>query len=75
MNVVQDLYMYMSPPSQDFDPEDFSSTLTEASEDGTDRHHLLGFMTSSHTPYILNRLNISLRALDNGEEEGGAPVP
>ena len=65
-------YLSLPPPIprlQDFDPEDFSSTLTEAHEDGTDRQHLLGFMTSSHTPYILNRLNISLRALDNSREE------
>ena len=46
--------------SQDFDPEDFSSTLSEASEDGLDRQQLMGLMSSSHTPFILNRLNMVL---------------
>ena len=41
---------------KDFDPEDFSSTLS----DGLDKQQLLGLMSSSHMPYILNRLNVSL---------------
>ena len=41
---------------KDFDPEDFSSTIS----DGLDKQQLLGLMSSSHMPYILNRLNVSL---------------
>jgi len=39
----------------DFDPEDFSSTISEV-----DKQQLTGLMSSSHMPYILNRLNVSL---------------
>ena len=42
---------------KDFDPEDFSSTIIS---DGLDKQQLLGLMSSSHMPYILNRLNVSL---------------
>lgn len=48
---------------QDFNPEDFAMM----SEDGLDKSQLAGLMTSSsHVPYILSRLNMSL---GNKEEE------
>ncbi len=53
-----------SVPSQDFDPEEFHSTIAE---DGMDKQQLVTLMSSSHTPYILNRLNTTL-AMDGGEE-------
>ena len=42
---------------QDFDPEDFSMTISEGQ---LDRTQVAELMSSSHTPYILNRLNVSL---------------
>ena len=45
---------------QDFDPEYFSSTLMD---DGLDRSQMQQLMSSSHMPYILNRLNVSLSCL------------
>ena len=44
---------------QDFDPEDFSQTI---SSDGLDRTQMQQLMGSSHMPYILNRLNVSVSA-------------
>ena len=56
----------------EFDPEDFSSTIS----DGLDKPQKMEFMSSSHTPYILNRLSTSLNADDEngGEGEGGSPI-
>lgn len=49
---------------QDFNPDDF----TNMSEEGMDKSQLAGLMTSSsHVPYILSRLNMSLK---NTEDEG-----
>ena len=50
---------------QEFDPQEFSSTLNESTQDA-DRGVVLNFMSSSHMPYILNRLQISLEADDEG---------
>ena len=50
-----------------FDPEDFSSTIADNS---LDKPTKLMFMTSSHMPYILNRLSTSLAPQDDEEEEG-----
>ena len=50
---------------QEFDPQEFSFTLSESSQE-MDRGLVLGFMSSSHMPYILNRLQISLKADDEG---------
>ena len=50
---------------QEFDPQEFSSTLNESTQDA-DRGVVLNFMSSSHMPYILNRLQISLKADDEG---------
>ena len=45
------------------------------SEDGSDtaKSQIAGLMASSHIPYILNRLNISISSstADNGEWRGG----
>jgi len=41
-----------------FDPEDFSNTI---SDNSLDKPTKLMFMTSSHMPYILNRLSTSVR--------------
>ena len=51
---------------QEFDPQEFSSTLNESTQDA-DRGVVLNFMSSSHMPYILNRLQISLEADDEGK--------
>ena len=51
--------------SQEFDPQEFSSTLNDATQDA-DPGMVLNFMTSSHMPFILNRLQISLEADDEG---------
>ncbi len=53
----------------DFDPEDFSNTITDSSLDKPTR---LMFMSSSHMPYILNRLSTSL-TVHGDEEATGAP--
>ncbi len=50
-----------------FDPEDFSSTIADSSLDKPSR---LMFMSSSHMPYILNRLSTSLTSQDDGGTEG-----
>ena len=50
----------------EFDPEDFSSTIS----DGLDKPQKMEFMSSSHMPYILNRLSTSINADDEHEEEG-----
>ena len=50
--------------SQDFDPDFFSSTLMD---DGLDRSQMTQLMSSSHMPYILNRLNVSLSVSDDRE--------
>ena len=55
-------------PSQEFDPQEFSSALNESTQDAADPSLVLNFMSSSHMPYILNRLKISLEADDEGIE-------
>lgn len=52
----------------EFDPLEFSSTLNESTQDA-DRGVVLNFMSSSHMPYILNRLQISLEADDEDQKE------
>jgi microtubule-associated serine/threonine kinase len=52
----------------EFDPQEFSSTLNESTQDA-DRGVVLNFMSSSHMPYILNRLQISLEADDEDQKE------
>ncbi|CAI7999164.1 Microtubule-associated serine/threonine-protein kinase 1 [Geodia barretti] len=52
----------------EFDPQEFSSTLNESTQDA-DRGVVLNFMSSSHMPYILNRLQISLEADDEDQRE------
>ncbi|XP_064387144.1 microtubule-associated serine/threonine-protein kinase 2-like isoform X2 [Halichondria panicea] len=51
-----------------FDPEDFSSTIADSSLDKPTR---LMFMSSSHMPYILNRLSTSLTSQEEGDTEDG----
>jgi len=60
----------LSPPllSQDFNPDDFLSQ-TLGAEEGSDlaKSQIAGLMSSSHVPYILNRLNISISSSETGK--------
>lgn len=53
-------------PLQDFNPDDFLSQ-TLGVEEGSDqaKSQIAGLMASSHVPYILNRLNMSISSNDS----------